>query len=157
MITSIPMSLQQWNGYTKVTTIAKKDVQVLQCFPCVIPSILVIDQSWRCLLYLFLPSLEPLLSVNLETRFLLKGEDHNTLCYEVLKPFIKVLIKDYQVVNTLLGKPSQSSNDFNFDLDVNPRILFYEPKPLGWKFIGKIDVIKVLHAKFHQILMFPSL
>jgi hypothetical protein len=72
-----------------------------------------------------------LLSVNLETRFLLKGEDHNTLCYEVLKPFIKVLIKDYQVVNTLLGKPSQSLNDFNFDLDVNPRILFYEPKPFG--------------------------
>jgi hypothetical protein len=35
------------------------------------------------------------------------------------------------VVNTLVGKPGQSLNDFKFDLEVNPRVLFCEPKPLG--------------------------
>jgi hypothetical protein len=60
------------------------------------------------------------------------------------------------VDDTPLGKPSQTSNDFKFNLEANPKSFFCEPKPLGWKFIWQLDVIEVLHAKFHQILKFLS-
>jgi hypothetical protein len=59
------------------------------------------------------------------------------------------------VVNTALGKQANVQMISNSILRLIREFSFVNLKHLGFKFKWKLGVIRVPHAKFHQILDFP--